>query len=137
MNNSEVSTSDSDLDPKIAARLKRNADGLVPAIVQDAQTQTVLMLGWMNDQALHLTLTTGRAWYWSRSRQEYWRKGDTSGHTQHVVSVALDCDNDTVLVQVDQNGPACHTGTPTCFSGRELTVSGTEENVDSTKEHDA
>lgn len=137
MNNSEVSTSDSDLDPKIAARLKRNADGLVPAIVQDAQTQTVLMLGWMNDQALHLTLTTGRAWYWSRSRQEYWRKGDTSGHTQHVVSVALDCDNDTVLVQVDQNGPACHTGTPTCFSGRELTVSGTEKNVDSTKEHDA
>lgn len=137
MNNSEVSTSDSDLDPKIAARLKRNADGLVPAIVQDAQTQTVLMLGWMNDQALHLTLTTGRAWYWSRSRQEYWRKGDTSGHTQHVVSVALDCDNDTILVQVDQNGPACHTGTPTCFSGRELTVSGTEENVDSTKEHDA
>lgn len=137
MNNSEVSTSDSDLEPKIAAQLKRNADGLVPAIVQDAQTQTVLMLGWMNDQALHLTLTTGRAWYWSRSRQEYWRKGDTSGHTQHVVSVALDCDNDTILVQVDQNGPACHTGTPTCFSGRELTVSGTEENVDSTKEHDA
>lgn len=127
MNNSEVSMPESDLAPEIAERLKRNSAGLVPAIVQDWQSKEVLMLGWMNDQALHLTLTTGRAWYWSRSRQEYWRKGDTSGHTQHVVSVALDCDNDTVLVQVDQHGPACHTGTPSCFTDRQLVVSSTEE----------
>lgn len=125
MSNSEVSLPASDLDPKIAARLKRNNDGLVPAIVQDADSKDVLMLGWMNDQALHLTLTTGRAWYWSRSRAEYWRKGDTSGNTQHVVSVALDCDNDTVLVEVNQHGPACHTGTATCFTDRHLTVTGT------------
>src|SRR5699024_3597416 len=127
MNISAVSPPESDLDPQIAARLKRNSDGLVPAIVQDATTREVLMLGYMNDQALHLTLTTGRAWYWSRSRQEYWRKGDTSGHTQHVVSVALDCDADTLLVVVDQHGPACHTGTPSCFTDRQLVVSSTEE----------
>lgn len=126
MNNSEVSLPASDLDPQIVAQLKRNPDGLVPAIVQDAQTKEVLMLGWMTDQALHLTLTTGRVWYWSRSRAEYWRKGDTSGNTQHVVSVALDCDNDTLLVHVNQHGPACHTGTPSCFTGRQLTVTGTE-----------
>lgn len=125
MNNSEVSPSESDLDLKIAARLKRNDAGLIPAIVQDATTREVLMLGWMNDQALHLTLTTGRAWYWSRSRAEYWRKGDTSGHIQEVVSVALDCDQDALLVQVQQHGPACHTGTPSCFTDRELTVAGT------------
>lgn len=137
MNNFEVSTPASDLDPKIAVRLKRNTAGLVPAIVQEADTQDVLMLGWMNDQALHLTLTTGRAWYWSRSRAEYWRKGDTSGHTQHVVSVALDCDNDTILVKVQQHGPACHTGTPTCFTDRQLPVTGTEELSDPMKELDA
>lgn len=126
MNISQVSPSESDLDPKIAARLKRNSAGLIPAIVQDATTLEVLMLGWMNDQALHLTLTTGRAWYWSRSRAEYWRKGDTSGHIQQVVSVALDCDQDAILVQVHQHGPACHTGTTSCFTDRELTVTGTE-----------
>jgi len=137
MNISQVSPPESDLDPEIAARLKRNDAGLVPAIVQDATTLEVLMLGWMNDQALHLTLTTGRAWYWSRSRAEYWRKGDTSGHTQHVVAVALDCDNDTVLVKVHQHGPACHTGTPTCFTDRELVLSGTKAYSDPTKESDA
>jgi len=126
MNNSEVSPPDSDLDPQLALWLKRNSNGLIPAIVQDNESREVLMLGWMDDQALHLTMTTGRAWYWSRSRGEYWRKGDTSGHTQHVVSVALDCDNDTVLVQVRQHGPACHTGTATCFTDRNLTVAGTE-----------
>jgi len=78
------------------------------------------MVGWMDDEALHRTLTTGRVTYWSRSRQEYWRKGDTSGHVQHVRSVALDCDGDALLVQVDQEGPACHTGTRTCFDGRDL-----------------
>ena len=73
------------------------------------------MLGWMDDESLHRTLTTGRAWYWSRSRQEYWRKGDTSGHVQLVRSVELDCDGDALLVKVDQVGPACHTGSRTCF----------------------
>ena len=105
----------SSLDPEIAARLKRGADGLVPAIAQQYDTGEVLMLGWMDDEALHRTLTTGRCTYWSRSRQEYWVKGDTSGHFQHVKSVALDCDADTVLVRVDQVGAACHTGARTCF----------------------
>jgi len=105
----------SSLDPEIAARLKRSADGLLPAIAQQYDTGEVLMLGWMDDEALHRTLTTGRCTYWSRSRQEYWVKGDTSGHVQWVKSVALDCDADTVLVRVDQEGAACHTGACTCF----------------------
>lgn len=99
----------------IAARLKRNPDGLVPAVVQDATSRAVLMLAWMDDEALHRTLTTRRGTYWSRSRGEYWVKGETSGHTQSVREVRLDCDGDTVLVLVDQTGPACHTGTATCF----------------------
>lgn len=106
---------DSNLDPSIAARLKRDAAGLVAAVVQQHDTGEVLMLGWMDDEALHRTLTTGRAWYWSRSRQEYWRKGDTSGHVQLVRSVELDCDGDALLVKVDQVGPACHTGSRNCF----------------------
>ena len=137
MNISEVSPPESDLDPKIAARLKRNNAGLVPAIVQDADTLEVLMLGWMNDQALHMTLTTGRAWYWSRSRTDYWRKGDTSGNTQHVVAVALDCDQDALLVTVRQHGPACHTGTQSCFTDRQLTVTGTQDSPEPTKGHNA
>jgi phosphoribosyl-AMP cyclohydrolase len=106
---------ESDLDPALAARLKRDPLGLVAAVVQQFDTHEVLMLGWMNDEALHRTLTTGRATYWSRSRGEYWVKGDTSGHVQHVKSVALDCDGDALLVQVDQVGAACHTGDRTCF----------------------
>ena len=105
----------SNLDPKIASRLKRDANGLVPAVAQQYDTGEVLMVGWMDDEALHRTLTTGRCTYWSRSRQEYWVKGDTSGHQQWVKSVALDCDGDTVLVKVDQVGAACHTGDRTCF----------------------
>ncbi|MGI5337365.1 phosphoribosyl-AMP cyclohydrolase [Streptomyces sp. CA-181903] len=108
------------LDPAVAARLKRTAEGLVPAVAQQYDTGEVLMLGWMDDEALHRTLTTGRCTYWSRSRNEYWVKGDTSGHVQHVKSVALDCDGDTLLVKVDQTGPACHTGTRTCFDAGEL-----------------
>ena len=104
-----------DLDPAVAARLKRDGAGLVPAVVQQHDTGEVLMLGWMDDEALHLTLTTGRTTFWSRSRQEYWVKGENSGNRQHVRSVRLDCDGDTLLVQVDQEGPACHTGTRTCF----------------------
>ncbi len=103
------------LDPAVAGRLKRDADGLVAAIVQQHDTGEVLMLGWMDDEALHRTLTTGRVTFWSRSRGEYWRKGDTSGHTQHVRSVSLDCDGDALLVAVDQVGAACHTGARTCF----------------------
>ena len=105
----------SDLDPAVAARLRRDDAGLVAAVVQQHDTREVLMLGWMDDEALHRTLTTGRVTFWSRSRQEYWRKGDTSGHVQHVRSVALDCDGDALLVTVDQVGAACHTGTRTCF----------------------
>jgi phosphoribosyl-AMP cyclohydrolase len=109
------STPDIDLEPAVAARLKRTADGLVCAVVQDHGTKDVLMVAWMNDDALHRTLTTGRARYYSRSRSELWRKGDTSGHVQHVRSVSIDCDGDALLVAVEQVGPACHTGTRTCF----------------------
>lgn len=108
------------LDPAVATRLKRDPAGLVAAVVQQHDTREVLMVGWMDDEALHRTLTTGRATYWSRSRREYWRKGDTSGHVQWVRSVALDCDGDALLVTVDQVGAACHTGTRTCFDGRDL-----------------
>ncbi|MFC7402476.1 phosphoribosyl-AMP cyclohydrolase [Citricoccus sp. GCM10030269] len=108
------------LDPSIARRLKKTPEGLVAAIAQQHDTGEVLMLGWMDEEALRRTLTTGRATYFSRSRQEYWRKGDTSGHIQEVVSVSLDCDGDTLLIEVDQTGAACHTGTRTCFEGRML-----------------
>lgn len=118
------------LDPDIAARLKRGPDGLVPAIAQQYDTGEVLMLGWMDDEALHRTLTTGRCTYWSRSRQEYWVKGDTSGHAQYVRSVALDCDADTVLVKVDQVGAACHTGARTCFDADVLLDTGVLLNDD-------
>ena len=101
----------SSLDPEIARLLKRDADGLVPAVVQQHDTGEVLMVGWMDDEALHRTLTSGRATYWSRSRGEHWVKG-----------VRLDCDGDTLLVAVDQEGPACHTGDRTCFDARELPV---------------
>jgi phosphoribosyl-AMP cyclohydrolase len=108
------------LDPEIARRLKRDDAGLFPAVAQQHDTGEVLMVGWMDDEALHRTLTTGRCTYWSRSRQEYWVKGETSGHQQWVKSVALDCDGDTVLVQVDQVGAACHTGDRTCFDADRL-----------------
>ena len=104
-----------DLAPDLAARLKRNDAGLVPAIVQDAGTGTVLMLAWMDAHALAYTLDTRRGTYWSRSRGEYWIKGLTSGRTQEVTGVRLDCDADAVLVTVKQVGAACHTGTRTCF----------------------
>ena len=111
---------ESGLDPAIAARLRRNDAGLVPVVVQDHGSREVLMLAWMDDHALHATLTSGRATYWSRSRERYWVKGETSGHHQHVRSVALDCDGDTLLLTVEQVGPACHTGTVTCFTERVL-----------------
>jgi phosphoribosyl-AMP cyclohydrolase len=113
------------LDAAIAARLKRDADGLVTAVVQQHDTGTVLMVGWMDDEALHRTLTSGLATYWSRSRQAYWVKGETSGHRQWVREVRLDCDGDAVLVKVDQEGPACHTGAATCFDADVLLAEGT------------
>ena len=116
-------TSDSKpaLDPAIAQRLKRDGEGLVAAVVQQHDTGEVLMLGWMDDEALRRTLMTGRTTVWSRSREEYWVKGETSGHRQWVKEVRLDCDGDALLVRVDQEGPACHTGTRTCFDADLLT----------------
>jgi phosphoribosyl-AMP cyclohydrolase len=116
------------LDPGIAARLKRNADGLVAAIVREHATGDVLMMAWMDDEALRRTLSTGRATYWSRSRREYWVKGATSGHHQYVRGVALDCDGDALLITVEQVGAACHTGSHSCFTDElkvdELTIAG-------------
>lgn len=103
------------LSEDLVARVKFNPDGLIPAIAQDVTTGAVLMLAWVDAEALARTLATGRATYWSRSRQEYWVKGETSGHLQHVVSVHLDCDGDTILFRVEQTGAACHTGNPSCF----------------------
>ncbi|MFF2032213.1 phosphoribosyl-AMP cyclohydrolase [Arthrobacter sp. NPDC058192] len=113
-------SSSSPLPAGLAEALKRDSAGLVAAIVQQFDTHEVLMLGWMDDEALHRTMTSGRVTFYSRSRQEYWRKGDTSGHVQWVKSLAMDCDGDALLVRVDQVGAACHTGTRTCFDGREL-----------------
>ena len=96
-------------------QLTYNSDGLIPAVAQDADTHEVLMMAWMDEEALRRTLATGKATYWSRSRREYWAKGETSGHHQAVVSVAADCDGDTLLVTVRQTGAACHTGNRTCF----------------------
>ncbi len=108
------------LDPAIAARLKRNADGLFTAVVQEHGSGDVLMVAWMDDTALARTLETREATYFSRSRNEQWVKGLTSGHTQYVRSVRLDCDGDAVLLEVDQVGGACHTGDHSCFDADEL-----------------
>jgi phosphoribosyl-AMP cyclohydrolase len=95
--------------------LKFNRRGLIPAVVQDASTKAVLMVAWMNAEALRLTQDTGQAHFWSRSRQELWHKGATSGNTMLVRCVYVDCDADTLLLMVDPAGPACHTGAPSCF----------------------
>jgi phosphoribosyl-AMP cyclohydrolase len=102
-------------------RVRFDRDGLLPAIIQEESTKKVLMLGYMDAEALRRTLTSGRVTFWSRSRQEYWRKGDTSGNVQHVRGAALDCDGDTLLVTVHQVGPACHTGAHACFDVDPLT----------------
>ncbi|MBL3700142.1 phosphoribosyl-AMP cyclohydrolase [Leucobacter luti] len=109
----------STVDP-VPSEIVFGADGLLPAIIQDDTSGEVLMLAWMDHEALRRTLTSGRVTFWSRSRGEYWRKGDTSGHRQYVRSVAHDCDGDTLLVRVEQLGAACHTGTRSCFTGREI-----------------
>ena len=100
---------------EVAASLRYNDDGLIPVIAQQHDTGEVLMLAWMNRDAVEETLSTGRVCYWSRSRQALWRKGETSGHTQRLVELRFDCDADTVLLLIDQSGPACHTNRPNCF----------------------
>lgn len=95
--------------------VKFDENGLVPAVVQDAASGRVLMLAYMNAESLSRTLATGETWFWSRSRGELWHKGETSGHTQRVISISIDCDNDTLLVKVEPLGPACHTGEQSCF----------------------
>jgi phosphoribosyl-AMP cyclohydrolase len=95
--------------------VKFNADGLVPAIVQDAETGDILMMAWMNEQAIQHTLECGNATFYSRSRQKMWVKGESSGHTQKVVDMRIDCDQDTILMRVKSSGPACHVGYKTCF----------------------
>ncbi len=105
---------------EVWGRLVPNDQGLVPAIVQDASSGAVLMLAWMDAEALRRTMSSRQATYWSRSRQTHWVKGETSGNTQIVREVRLDCDADALLLLVDQRGPACHTGAPTCFDGRTL-----------------
>lgn len=102
------------LDPQVAALLK-NPDALIPAIVQDSTSKEVLMLAYMSAESLELTLTSGKATYWSRSRNELWVKGATSGHYQDVQSITLDCDGDALIMQVVQTGAACHTGDRSCF----------------------
>jgi len=107
-----------------ATHLKLDDRDLIPVIAQDATTRAVLMLAWMNADAVRRTLETRQATYWSRSRQAYWVKGETSGHTQHVREMRLDCDGDTILLLVDQRGPACHTGAKTCFDADPVLVGG-------------
>ncbi len=108
------------LDPALLDRLTLNDAGLIPVVVQDVETKDVLMLAWMNVEALHRTIETRKATYWSRSRQEFWVKGETSGNTQAVREVRLDCDGDTLLMLVEQTGVACHTGASTCFDADRL-----------------
>ena len=112
---------------ELLRQLAPNDDGLVPAIAQQWDTGEVLMLAWMDSEALRRTLATGRATFWSRSRSEYWRKGDTSGHVQHVRRVQLDCDGDALLLSVDQVGPACHTGLRRCFETAHIDLASRAE----------
>lgn len=100
---------------KIPDNLKYDEKGLIPAVIQDWQNNEVLMVAYMNAASLEKTVTTGLTWFWSRSRQKFWQKGETSGHIQRVKEIRFDCDQDTLLIKVDQTGPACHTGTRTCF----------------------
>ncbi len=108
------------LPAELAAKLKRGPDGLFAAIAQERDTGIVLMMAWMDDESLERTLATRKATYYSRSRQEYWVKGETSGHTQYVHDIRIDCDGDTLLLTVDQVGAACHTGNHSCFDTEPL-----------------
>jgi phosphoribosyl-AMP cyclohydrolase len=100
---------------KFLEKLKWTSDGLVPAIIQDARSGRVLMMAWMNRASLEKTVETRRTWFWSRSRQKFWMKGESSGHVQVVKDIAFDCDGDTLLIQVEQTGAACHEGYESCF----------------------
>ena len=113
---------------EILNQLKLDQDGLIPAIIQDDENKEVLMVGYMNHEAVRKTLESGRVCFWSRSRQEYWIKGETSGHTQTVRSVAFDCDGDALLIKVEQKGGACHTGFRSCFF-REVSPDGNSTNI--------
>lgn len=119
----ENSLNREEFETTIANRLKKDNAGLVAAIIQQYDSAEVLMLGWMDEEALWRTLTSGRVTFYSRSRQEYWRKGDTSGHIQFVKEASIDCDGDALLIKVDQIGAACHTGQRTCFiTGGQLPI---------------
>ena len=107
---------------QLISSIQFTTEGLVPAIVQDAGTNAVLMMAWMNEASLRATLSEGRTVFWSRSRKEIWRKGETSGNVQELVSIAVDCDGDTLLLRVKPAGPACHTGAQTCFDQTESFV---------------
>jgi phosphoribosyl-AMP cyclohydrolase len=100
---------------KIPENLKYDEKGLIPAVIQDWQNNEVLMVAYMNQESLRRTVETGYTWFWSRSRQKFWQKGETSGHVQRVKDILYDCDQDTLLVKVEQTGPACHTGSRCCF----------------------
>lgn len=117
---------------QVLARARFGADGLIPAVIQEESSRDVLMLGYMNAEALRRTLTQGRVTFWSRSRQEFWRKGDTSGNVQLVRGAALDCDSDAVLISVHQRGPACHTGAHSCFDTDPLHPAVGDEGEDAT-----
>ncbi len=116
-------------------QLKFNDDGLIPAIIQDQSTGRVLMMAWMNRASIEKTIATGQTWFWSRSRKRFWMKGETSGHTQKVRDIAFDCDGDTLLIQVEQTGAACHEGYKSCFfrsiEGSGETFKTTEPQLDS------
>ena len=113
---------------EILNQLKLDQDGLIPAIIQDDENKEVLMVGYMNREAVRKTLESGRVCFWSRSRQEYWIKGETSGHTQTVRTVAFDCDADALLIKVEQKGGACHTGYRSCFF-REVSPDGNSTRI--------
>jgi phosphoribosyl-ATP pyrophosphohydrolase/phosphoribosyl-AMP cyclohydrolase len=115
-------------------KLKFDENGLIPAIVQDAVSKKVLTLAYMNKESLQKSLETRETWFWSRSRQELWHKGETSGNTQRIVSIQYDCDGDALVVQVVPNGPACHNGTYTCFTGELLTDGAAGEQADDSPE---
>src|SRR5208337_1507229 len=113
-------------------KLKFDAQGLIPAIVQEQKTGRVLMMAWMNRESLEKTVQTGKTWFWSRSRRQFWMKGESSGHTQAVKDIAFDCDGDTLLIQVEQTGAACHEGYRSCFF-RSVAEDGANERVTETR----
>ena len=115
------------LDKSAFEHLAFNQEGLLPAIVQSAESKRVLMLAWMNAEALSRTIESGETVFWSRSRAEFWHKGETSGNTQRVVSIEADCDSDALLIQVVENGPACHTGSESCFDVQTVFLAVDEE----------